>query len=262
MTWTTGLIILVSVLLLTEPSVANEPRTVVYDGTPITVTLETGQPTILVFPTAIARVPTGFAETELNASIHQRSLVLHPRVKKLQGRLIVETAAGRRYQVEVRTIAKKGAKQKADGEVRVTLPVAPAITVTAPTSPGELFPRRPTPTQRNLVRSILVSMWTAAQRPPLSGVSMTPAERVLTDQESHLVRIIRVYQAPPYYGYTLELQNRQDQPWPLLISQIEDDGLLVVAADALVPPNQPRPPVEVIPPRGRGLMHLIYQGRP
>ena len=91
---------------------------------------------------------------------------------------------------------------------------------------------------------------------------MYPADRVLTDETNHRVRIVRVYQAGPYYGYTMELQNRQDQPWPLLISQIEDDGLLVVAADPIVPPNQPRLPIEVIPPQGRGLLHLIYQGRP
>jgi hypothetical protein len=254
--------ILVSFLLLTQLGFASEPRTVIYDGNPVTVTLETGQPTILVFPTAIARVPTGFAETDLNVSIHQRSLVLHPRVEKLQGRLIVETAAGRQYQIVVTTVTQQRGQPKPDSEVRVSLPVKPTLSVAAPTFPGQPFPRRSTPTRRSLVRAILVSMWTAAQRPPLSGVTMIPTERVLTDQKTHLVRIVRIYQAPPYYGYTLEVHNRQDQPWPLLISQIEDDGLLVIAADPLVLPNQPRPPVEVIPARGRGLLHLIYQGRP
>jgi hypothetical protein len=87
-----------------------------------------------------------------------------------------------------------------------------------------------------------------------------PLHRVLADDTAHHVRMLHTYQASPYYGYTLEVENRTARPWPLLLPQMEDDGLLISAAEPILPPGEPRPPAEVVPPNGRALLHLIYQG--
>ena len=221
-------------------------RTVIFDGTPIDVRLEYGQPTSITFPEAVEVVSTATDSADLTVTIEDRTVLLQPRVKKLSGRLIVQTVMKQHYQVQF-TVASP-----ADMAIEVQFPAPPPL-------PQRLGTGESQPPQ-SLVRALLITMWTTGHRPPQAGVMVQPSQRVLAQDTLHRVRVLRVYQAPPYYGYTLELENRLDRPWPLFLPQLEDDGLLVSAAEPIVLPGEAHPPAEVIPPRGRALLHLIYHG--
>jgi hypothetical protein len=230
-------------LIIASPGWA---RTIMYDGKPIEVRLEYGQPTTVTFPEPIEVVPIGTDQGDLTVVVEDRTVTLQPRVKKLSGRLIVQTVTKRRYQL------KFSVASPADAEIAVHLPAPPSGTQRLEIGEGQSV--------QSPVRALLVTMWTAGSRPPQAGVMVQPSQRVLAEDVVHRVRLVRIFQAPPYYGYTLEVENRTEHPWPLFLPQLEDDGLLISAAEPIVPPDQPQPPAEVIPSKGQALLHLIYQG--
>jgi hypothetical protein len=232
--------------LLVITAIPGWTRTVIYDGKPIEIRLEYGQPTIITFPEAVEVAPTGADQADLTVIVEDRTVTLQPRVKKLSGRLIVQTVTKQRYQL------KFAVASPADTDIDVQLPTPPPDMQRLEMG-EERFAQSP-------VRAMLVTMWTVGTRPPQAGVMVQASQRVLAEDAIHRVRLVRIFQAPPYYGYTLKLENRTEHPWPLLLPQLEDDGLLISAAEPILPPDQPRPPAEVIPPKGQALLHLIYQG--
>ena len=231
-------------LLITAPP--GWTRTVLYDGKPIEVRLEYGQPTTVTFPEPVEVAPTGADQADLTVVVEDRTVTLQPRVKKLSGRLIVQTVMKRRYQMRFSVASP------ADADIEVQLPAPPPEAQRPEIGEGQ--------SSQSPVRAMLVTMWTAGNRPPQAGVMVQASQRILAEDAAHRVRLVRIFQAPPYYGYTLEVENRTEHPWPLLLPQLEAERLMISAAEPMMPPDQPRPPAEVIPPKGQALLHLIYQG--
>jgi hypothetical protein len=84
-------------ILLALPGATAAARTVVLTNDPIAVRLEVHQPTAVVFPEAVAAVPTGADPARLSLDYDGPYLFLQPREPGVQGRLFVVGASGRLY---------------------------------------------------------------------------------------------------------------------------------------------------------------------
>jgi hypothetical protein len=92
-------------MLLALPGVTMAARTVTLSHDPILIRLEVSQPTAVVFPEAVAAVPTGADPARLSLDYDGPYLFLQAREPDVQGRLFVVGASGRLYGIRF-TVAR------------------------------------------------------------------------------------------------------------------------------------------------------------
>ena len=120
-------------LLLALPGVSRAARTVTLGTDPVLVRLEVAQPTAVVFPEAVAAVPTGADPARLSLDYDGRYLFVQAREPDVQGRLFVLGASGRLYALRF-TVARP-----ADDLVTLTTPPAAAAAPHRPVQPLDLL---------------------------------------------------------------------------------------------------------------------------
>jgi hypothetical protein len=116
-------------VLLALPGSALAARTVALRNDPIAIRLEVHQPTAVVFPEAVAAVPTGADPARLSLDYDGPYLFLQPREPGVSGRLFVVGASGRLYGLRF----------------TVATPADDMVTIEPPAASGAPAPSRATP---------------------------------------------------------------------------------------------------------------------